>query len=354
MAYTKPKPPGTSAKNKEIRAQKAAIVEDISKINDALSNNIASVIKKLHRELDSKYSAYIPNWGHSFWGYNEQYGFAYDLLGEEALAENLEMMKAQLEGYILHQYSETEKVKTAHRMSITEGKTMAVQKKKLLRDYAEIKKSCSGNAAILIQDSDYPKYKNTLDYLEDYEYILSLNVNGSGHMYMKTDAFDSFTEHLLSQEEEYDMETKYNNKKVFVVHGHDHKLLAEVELMLHRLELKPIIVKNEANSGRTIIEKIEDLSDVGFGIVLYTSCDEGRKRGEDILQSRARQNVIFEHGYLYAKLGRGRVAALNDADVEIPSDLAGVLYISRSAPDWKNQLMREMKSAGLEFDSTKI
>ena len=109
----------------------------------------------------------------------------------------------------------------------------------------------------------------------------------------------------------------------------------------------------EASRTRTIIEKIEDLTDVGFAIVLYTCCDEGRKKGDEKLRDRARQNVIFEHGYLCAKLGRKRVVALNDANVEIPSDLSGVLYIPHSSADWKNQLMREMRSAGLEFDSTR-
>lgn len=145
-----------------------------------------------------------------------------------------------------------------------------------------------------------------------------------------------------------------DNKKVFVVHGHDHQLLQEVELMIRRIGLEPIILKNEANAGRTIIEKIEYFSNVGFGIVLYTACDEGRKKGTDTLHNRARQNVIFEHGYLYAKLGRGHVAALNDSDIELPSDLDGVLYIAHSAQDWKNQLMREMKDAGLKFDATKV
>ena len=160
---------------------------------------------------------------------------------------------------------------------------------------------------------------------------------------------------MLSQEmEDEPVAQKFDNRKVFIVHGHDHGLLDEVELMLRRIGLEPIIVKNEANSGRTIIEKIEDLTDVGFGIVLYTSCDEGRLKGTEALRDRARQNVNFEHGYLYAKLGRGRVAAINDSNIEVPSDLAGVLYISRASSNWKNSLMKEMAAAGLQFDPTKV
>ena len=143
------------------------------------------------------------------------------------------------------------------------------------------------------------------------------------------------------------------NDKVFIVHGHDHKLLGEVELILRRIGLTPMIVMNEVNAGRTIIEKIEELSNVGFAIILYTGCDEGRQKGTAVLHDRARQNVIFEHGYLCAKLGRGHVVALNERGVEVPSDLAGVLYISLSDTDWKIRLMREMKAAGLKFDSTR-
>ena len=137
---------------------------------------------------------------------------------------------------------------------------MSINKKKLLRDYAEIKKTCPGNMVITISEAEFPKYKDTLDYLERYEYIRSIDIDNA-IMYMKTAAFDSFTEYMLAMEpeEEKPMTLVYDNKKVFVVHGHDHALLDEVELMLRRIGLEPVIVKNEANSGRTIIQKITDL-----------------------------------------------------------------------------------------------
>lgn len=312
-------------------------------------------LKALHVEVDGTYQNQIKNWGTSMYNYFKGLGFSYEYVDSDTLRENLTTMKGKLQG-LLFEIDPSAVIPAEH---ITNTQTaeryhMTTTQKKLLADYAKIKQSCSGNMAIMIQDSDYPKYKNTLDYLVEYEYIRPLNIDGTGHMYIKEPAFDSFTEHILSQEmEENAMTLEYSNKKVFLVHGHDHQLLDEVELMIRRIGLEPVIVKNEANSGRTIIEKIEDLTDVGFGIVLYTSCDEGRKKGTPTLQDRARQNVIFEHGYLYAKLGRGRVAALNDSGIEVPSDLAGVLYIPRSAADWKQQLMREMKTAALEFDSTR-
>ena len=120
-----------------------------------------------------------------------------------------------------------------------------------------------------------------------------------------------------------------NNKRVFIVHGHDDKLKLEVARFLEKLQLEPVILHEQANQGKTIIEKIEDETDVGYGIVLYTPCDRGGTKDTafENMKFRARQNVIFEHGFLIAKLGRGRVCALLDGDVEQPSDINGVLYI---------------------------
>ena len=84
-------------------------------------------------------------------------------------------------------------------------------------------------------------------------------------------------------------------KKVFIVHGHDEAAKEAVARVLTKLGLIPIILHEQKNAGQTIIEKIENNSDVGFAIILYTECDEGRQKGESEYKSRARQNVVFEH-----------------------------------------------------------
>lgn len=161
----------------------------------------------------------------------------------------------------------------------------------------------------------------------------------------------------MSEEEEEvvdkSMKQAFDRQKVFIVHGHDEVLLNKIEIILRRIGLEPIVLKNEASAGKTIIEKLEHYTNVGFGIVLYTCCDEGRTKGDSEFHCRARQNVIFEHGYLCAKLGRNRVVALKDKHVEVPSDLAGVVYVDLSLSNWRNELMRDMKEAGLEFDPLK-
>jgi predicted nucleotide-binding protein len=81
----------------------------------------------------------------------------------------------------------------------------------------------------------------------------------------------------------------------------------------------------------TIIEKIEHYSnDADFALVLYTACDHGRGVHETkiVLRNRARQNVVFEHGYLMAKLGRENVCALVQGEIETPNDISGVVYVS--------------------------
>lgn len=145
-----------------------------------------------------------------------------------------------------------------------------------------------------------------------------------------------------------------DTNKVFIVHGHDDGLKNEVALFIKRLGLEEIILHERTNRGKTIIEKFEANSDVGFAIVLYTPCDVGRSISSSEDKTRARQNVIFEHGYFVAKLGREHVVALNKGDVEIPNDLSGMIYISYEKDDWKRQIAHELKESGYEIDFSKV
>ena len=114
---------------------------------------------------------------------------------------------------------------------------------------------------------------------------------------------------------------------------------------LEQLELSPIILHEQPNQGRTIIEKFEEYSDVGFAVVLLTPDDVGGPADESSTQRpRARQNVILELGFFLGKLGRERTCALLVDDVEIPSDYDGVLYIPMDDQDaWRFPLIRELK-----------
>ena len=64
------------------------------------------------------------------------------------------------------------------------------------------------------------------------------------------------------------------------------------------------------------------------GFILATPDDEGRlASSEDKLAPRARENVIFETGLLFAKYREfERVAILLKKPTKLPSDLAGITY----------------------------
>jgi len=155
---------------------------------------------------------------------------------------------------------------------------------------------------------------------------------------------DKMTNSQQTENEEID------RTKVFIVHGHDEVVKLSVARFLEKMGLTPIILHEQANQGRTIIEKIEEHSNVGFGIVLYTPCDLGKSKDSESLQPRARQNVVFEHGYLMAKLGRNNVCALMKDEVEKPNDISGIVYISHDS-NWHMDLLKELRSSGYEVNA---
>lgn len=140
------------------------------------------------------------------------------------------------------------------------------------------------------------------------------------------------------------------NPNIFIVHGHDDLAKFTLARFIEQIGLKPIVLHEQASSSKTIIEKIESYGDVGFAIVLYTPCDQGSKLGGDS-KPRARQNVVFEHGYFIGRLGRDKVTALVKGGVETPNDISGVVYIDLDdRGGWKMDIAKELKHAGYEID----
>lgn len=149
---------------------------------------------------------------------------------------------------------------------------------------------------------------------------------------------------------------KFSKEEVFIVHGHDELALTKTARFIEKLGLKSIILHEQSTSGKTIIEKIEEYSNVGFGIVLYTPCDVGAvKSKKEKLNNRARQNVIFEHGYLIGKIGRKNVCALVKGEIELPNDISGVVYVKMDEDDaWNLRVAKELKSSGYVIDMNKL
>jgi predicted nucleotide-binding protein len=134
-----------------------------------------------------------------------------------------------------------------------------------------------------------------------------------------------------------------NSQSVFIVHGHDDSLIAEVKACVSELSLEPIVLREQPDKGKTIIEKLEDwLGNCKCAVILYTPCDEGKAVGETELKHRARQNVVYEHGLFQGYLGRRRVILLKKGDTQPPGDYDGVIYKSVDADDWRVSLKNEI------------
>lgn len=144
-----------------------------------------------------------------------------------------------------------------------------------------------------------------------------------------------------------------NNNSVFIVHGHDENTKIHVARFIEKLGLQAIILHEQPNQGRTIIEKFEDhAANSGFAVILLTPDDiAAPKDHPDSKKMRARQNVILELGYFCCALGRKNVCVLHKGEIEIPSDYLGIVYINLDDNDgWRLKLAKEMKAAGLNVD----
>lgn len=149
------------------------------------------------------------------------------------------------------------------------------------------------------------------------------------------------------------------SKNVFIVHGHNEEMRLATARTIEKLKLHPIILHEQPNKGKTIIEKFTDNSDVAFTIVLLSADDiaYSKKEKPETAKSRARQNVIFELGYFIGKLGRERVLVLHEIEdnFEIPSDYSGVLFVPFDRTGkWQFDLVKELKALGISVDANYI
>lgn len=153
--------------------------------------------------------------------------------------------------------------------------------------------------------------------------------------------------------------TTSESRKIFVVYGHDEIARTQLEALLRRWDLEPIILDQQASAGQTIIEKLEDYGeDVGYAIVLATPDDDGKAKSETKYKSRVRQNVVLELGMFLAHLGRNKVAILlkESADFEKPSDIQGLIYIpfQNKVDEVSISLIRELTRQGYKIDTSRI
>jgi len=170
---------------------------------------------------------------------------------------------------------------------------------------------------------------------------------------------------IIKEELILDTDTKLKNdrgkfsNKIFIVHGHDEEMKQAVARTVEKIGLKPIILHEQPNKGRTIIEKFEDYSDLNFAIILLSPDDIAYPKNKPPADKefRARQNVIFELGFFVGKLGREHVFTLyrEEHNFEFPSDYSGICYTPYdSKGQWRFNLIRELNSCGYNVDANKL
>lgn len=149
------------------------------------------------------------------------------------------------------------------------------------------------------------------------------------------------------------------SKNIFIVHGHNEEMKQSSARFIEKIDLKPIILHEQPNKGKTIIEKFSDYSNVSFAIILLSADDIAFSKNDKIENAsfRARQNVIFELGFFIGKIGRENVVVIHEQieNFEIPSDYQGVLYIPYDKNgNWKLSIAKELKAIGYKIDGNKL
>lgn len=151
------------------------------------------------------------------------------------------------------------------------------------------------------------------------------------------------------------------SEDIFIVHGRDHGPMKELKAMLYEFGLNPIVLHEQPSGSRTIVEKLEKYSNVGYAFAILTPDDLALPDTLPLFpplppalpfKQRARQNVVLEFGYFMGLLGRDRVSCLHKGDVELPSDMQGIVYLpfKNSVEEIRLRIMKELKEAGYEIE----
>jgi predicted nucleotide-binding protein len=146
----------------------------------------------------------------------------------------------------------------------------------------------------------------------------------------------------ISSEEPY-------TQPVFLVHGRDYSMKNAVSNALEKMNLKPVKLDKVNSEGRTIIEKLLDTTDDIPGAIILLSPDDRGAFKNETARPRARQNVIFEHGFFVGKFGRAKrghviIICKGDKTMEIPSDIKGVELIRYTKNGkWREKLASELR-----------
>ena len=141
---------------------------------------------------------------------------------------------------------------------------------------------------------------------------------------------------------------------VFIVHGHAELQVFRLRNFLADIDVTPIVLKEQDDQGSsTLIEKFEYYArSCEVAIVLLTPDDELANPATAVSAKAARQNVMIELGWFMRHLGRPRVTIVHQEGTIIPSDIAGIVYLSFKSDvmEVTEQIRRRLRSLGIKLN----
>jgi predicted nucleotide-binding protein len=124
--------------------------------------------------------------------------------------------------------------------------------------------------------------------------------------------------------------------RVMIVHGRDEDRQVVKDLLSRECEVKSVtILAEQPRLGGHVLQEFQNRArSSDAAVVLFTPNDfatptldaDGRPLAGQLGRLRARQNVVLEYGWFWGALGRDRILVLVKGDIELPSDLNGLLY----------------------------
>lgn len=112
-------------------------------------------------------------------------------------------------------------------------------------------------------------------------------------------------------------------RRVFVTHGRSNDWRVVQAYIEKDVGLPTIELAQEANMGRTLIEKLVDNAARCDSAVIVMTGDDVANEDE----ARVRENVMHEIGFFQGRYGRSFVVLLHEDGVNIPTNLSGVAYV---------------------------
>lgn len=115
---------------------------------------------------------------------------------------------------------------------------------------------------------------------------------------------------------------KSTSKRIFITHGQSKEWYKVQHFLEKEQGYLTLELAQEANQGRTVLQKLSEESDkCGCAVIVMTGDDNV---GEE---KRARENVMHEIGFFQGKYGLQNIILLHEEGVNIPSNIHGLVYI---------------------------